>query len=101
MQILSFPGEDGALRFSAVFGWPLDMVGYPLRPGRQSHAGFTIEREAPVVVADFKAKDCPFIPPPIAEEAGIISGMSVPMFAYRVDKPIGAMLVHTRVQRTF
>ncbi|HEX6904536.1 MAG TPA: GAF domain-containing protein [Thermoanaerobaculia bacterium] len=92
------PDREGRLRFSAVTGWELEMVGnFVLEPG-EGQTGYTIAQRKPVAVYDF-SKETRFKVPPIVFEYELHSGLSVPMF--REGRFVGAMLVHTCKTRRF
>jgi GAF domain-containing protein len=95
------PDQNGRLVFRAGFGWAQQMIGnFPLEAGTGSQTGYTISKRRAVAVHDYRnraARD--FDVPPIVEQLGIRSGLSVPMF--RGQSIVGSMLVHTLTPRNF
>jgi DNA-binding CsgD family transcriptional regulator len=66
-----------ALLLRAGVGWPPGSVGRAtLGAGRESHAGYAIETNHPVVIRDL-AKETRFRPPALLLEHGVKSGLSV------------------------
>jgi PAS domain S-box-containing protein len=93
------PDKEGNLILSAAVGWPEELIGkLQLEPGTRSQAGYTIEIEGPVTSPDY-SKEERFTLPKVAIDAGVKSGLTVPMF--RGEKVIGAMVVQTKYLRQF
>ena len=90
--------ESGELILRAQFGWNPPILELRLAPGAGSQTGHTIETEQPVFVDDFEAVN-PFLVHPLVLEAGIKSGLSVPII--RDGKVVGAILAYTVNQRRF
>ena len=90
-------GEELLLR-SGV-GWREGLVGSITESaGVGSQAGYTLISEEPVVVEDLSLERR-FGPPPLLEEHGVVSGMTV-VIAGR-GRPFGVLGAHTKEHRTF
>ena len=92
------PGGDELL-LRAGIGWQDGLVGHA-RVGteRRSQAGYSLDRDEPVIVADF-ATDSRFSGPPLLHEHGVVSGMSVVIGG--LAAPFGVLGVHSREPRVF
>lgn len=96
LQLL--PGENTLLLRAGV-GWRDGLVGHVLVPGgRGSHAGLTLQSNAPVIVSDL-ANDRRFLKPALLSEHGVVSGLSV--IVGRTERPWGVLGAHTTAQRDF
>ena len=69
------------------------VIGTELEQGDKSQTGYTILREEPVLVQDYKQLT-EFSVPPLVSQYKISSGLSVPMLSR--GKVIGAMLAHSK-----
>lgn len=98
-KILELLPDGNALRLRAGVGWKEGLVGQAtVEAGLQSQAGYTLLSETPVVVEDLRA-DTRFSGPPLLQEHGIVSGMSVVIPG--PQRPFGVLGVHTRNRRVF
>jgi len=96
LQLL--PGEK-ALLLRAGVGWPPGFVGRAtLGTGRESHAGYAIETNHPVVIRDL-AKEKRFRPPALLREHGVRSGLSV--LIRRNGSHFGVLGAYTARRRLF
>jgi PAS domain S-box-containing protein len=83
----------------AGVGWPEGVIGKARVPlGRDSHAGFTLAADGPVVVEDF-ATESRFSPSPFLAGVGPKSGMGVRIGDAR--QPYGVLAVYLREPRRF
>ncbi len=92
------PG-GAALLLRAGIGWRQGLVGRAtLGSGLESHAGYALERNEPVIIADLRT-ETRFRPPPLLRDHGMISGMSVLIRGDGV--PFGVLGAYTKARRSF
>jgi DNA-binding CsgD family transcriptional regulator len=92
------PGGE-ALLLRAGVGWRQGLVGRAtLGSGLESHAGYALERNEPVIITDLR-KEKRFRPPPLLRDHGMISGVSVLIRGDGV--PYGVLGAYTAAQRDF
>ena len=92
------PGGD-ALLLRAGIGWREGLVGRAtLGSGLDSHAGYALERNEPVVIRDLKTEKR-FRPPPLLRDHGMVSGLSVVIRGDGV--PFGVLGAYTSSRRAF
>ena len=92
------PGGD-ALLLRAGTGWRAGLVGRAtLGSGLESHAGYALERNEPVIIADLRS-ETRFRPPPLLRDHGMISGVSVVIRGDGV--PFGVLGAYTVSRRDF
>ena len=92
------PG-GAALLLRAGAGWREGLVGRAtLGSGLESHAGFALERNEPVIILDLRTEKR-FRPPPLLRDHGMISGVSVLIRGDGV--PFGVLGAYTRARRDF
>jgi GAF domain-containing protein len=88
---------DGTFSFHAGIGWKPGLVGKAGLP-TGSHGDYVLSAREPVVFSDL-ATETRFEGATILREAGIVSGMTVPIPGG--DRPWGILGVHSTVPRTF
>lgn len=92
------PGGD-ALLLRAGAGWKSGLVGRAtLGSGLESHAGYALERNQPVVIADLRT-ETRFRPPPLLRDHAMVSGVSVLIRGDGV--PFGVLGAYTTARRDF
>jgi GAF domain-containing protein len=92
------PG-GAALLLRAGTGWRQGLVGRAtLGSGLESHAGYALERNEPVIIADLRTEKR-FRPPPLLRDHGMISGVSVLIRGDGV--PFGVLGAYTKARRSF
>jgi DNA-binding CsgD family transcriptional regulator len=92
------PGGAALLLRSGV-GWRSGLVGRAtLGAGRESHAGYAIETNRPVVIADLRTERR-FRPPALLRDHGVISGLSV--LIQGDGTPYGVLGAYTAKRRRF
>lgn len=92
------PGA-AALLLRAGRGWSEGLVGRAtLGSGLESHAGYALKRNGPVIIADLRTERR-FRPPPLLRDHGMISGVSVLIRGDGV--PFGVLGAYTKVRRDF
>jgi GAF domain-containing protein/anti-sigma regulatory factor (Ser/Thr protein kinase) len=92
--------EPSGLVVAAVEGWDKGLIGtLQLKPGKGSHAGYTILRRAPVAVEDLEKESPHFEVHDLSKRQRIRSGLGVPIF--QQQRIIGALLVQSRLPRKF
>jgi DNA-binding CsgD family transcriptional regulator len=97
--ILELLPGGAALLLRAGVGWRPGLVGRAtLGTGRESHAGYAIETNEPVVIRDL-AKETRFHPPALLREHGVTSGLSV--LIRRNASPFGVLGAYTVRRRQF
>jgi GAF domain-containing protein len=93
------PNDEGRLVIVAWQGWAeKDVEAYNNDDGAKYQTGHTVTTAQPVLVADY-AKKTRFPVPAFVKARKINSGLSVPMLTG--DKPVGAMLAHSRKKHAF
>ena len=98
-KVLQLEADGLGLLLIAGVGWRAGAVGTATVPAaRASQAGFTLDRQGPVVVEDF-AKESRFTPPELLVEHQVVSGMSVTIGA--VERPWGVLGAHSRRSRRY
>jgi GAF domain-containing protein len=95
---------DGEYRVLASQGWSAGLLRADVEHGCDSHAGYTVLRRRPIIVPDFsKTEEHDELKelnvPKRIFDAGIVSGMSVPVIQDGVV--VCVMLVHTKELRQF
>jgi len=76
-EILELPPEGHQLRLRAGAGWKAGAVGRAsVHAAADSHAGYTLNSVAPVIIADFST-ETRFFASPLLQEHRAVSGMSV------------------------
>lgn len=96
LQLL--PG-GAALLLRAGVGWPPGIIGRAtLGAGRESHAGYAIETNQPVVIRDLPS-ETRFRPPHLLREHNVLSGLSVVIQGE--GTPFGVLGAYTRARRVF
>jgi DNA-binding CsgD family transcriptional regulator len=92
------PGGEALLLREGV-GWRQGLIGRAtLGSGLESHAGYALERNEPVIITDLRTEKR-FRPPPLLKDHGMTSGVSVLIRGHGV--PYGVLGAYTRDQRTF
>jgi DNA-binding CsgD family transcriptional regulator len=92
------PG-GAALLLRAGTGWRDGLVGRAtLGSGLESHAGFALERNEPVIITDLRT-ETRFRPPPLLRDHGMVSGLSVLIRGDGV--PFGVLGAYTKTRRNF
>jgi DNA-binding CsgD family transcriptional regulator len=92
------PG-GAALLLRAGTGFRQGLVGRAtLGSGLESHAGYALERNEPVIITDLRTEKR-FRPPPLLRDHGMISGVSVLIRGDGV--PFGVLGAYTKAQRDF
>lgn len=92
------PGGD-ALLLRAGVGWKAGLVGRAtLGSGLESHAGYALERNEPVIISDLRT-ETRFRPPPLLRDHGMVSGVSVLIRGDGV--PFGVLGAYTTSRRDF
>jgi PAS domain S-box-containing protein len=92
------PGGDDLLLLAGV-GWKEGLVGHArVHVEDNSQAGYTLQRREPVIVED-KSTERRFTLPPLLEDHGVVSGMSVVI--YGPSQPYGVFGAHTAKRRIF
>jgi PAS domain S-box-containing protein len=89
---------DGNFRLRAGAGWAPGLVGTAIVEAGHSQAGFTLQSDAPVVVADLQT-ETRFSGPSLLHEHGVVSGMSVLLKGSK--GPFGVLGAHSRAARAF
>lgn len=98
-KVLELLPDARALILRVGVGWKEGYVGHAtVDAGRDSHAGYTLLSNEPVVVEDLHT-ETRFSIPPLLREHGITSGISVIIGGRR--RPFGILGAHTRRQRSF
>lgn len=98
-KVLRLLPDGTALRMEAGEGWAAGTVGQRLEDaGRGSQAGYTLQVAQPVVLRDLREEDR-FGPPPLLEEHGAVSGITV-IIGSATD-PWGVLGAHTATRRDF
>lgn len=97
--ILELLPGGAALLLRAGVGWREGLVGRAtLGSGLESHAGYALERNAPVIIADLRTEKR-FRPPPLLRDHAMTSGVSVIIRGDGV--PFGVLGAYTRSRRDF
>jgi DNA-binding CsgD family transcriptional regulator len=92
------PG-GAALLLRAGSGWRQGLVGRAtLGSGLESHAGYALERNEPVIIADLRSEKR-FRPPALLRDHGMTSGVSVLIRGDGV--PFGVLGAYTKARRNF
>jgi PAS domain S-box-containing protein len=103
-QAFELDPEARCLRLRAGVGLRPGLVGVAtVETGRRSLAGFTVERDQPVVVEDLRT-EWRFRTPPFLLEHGVVSGLTVVIHRggrRRGTVPWGVLGAHTRSPRAF
>ena len=97
--ILELLADGDALLLRAGTGWRAGLVGRAtLGSGLESHAGFALERNEPVIIADLR-RETRFRPPPLLRDHAMVSGVSVLIRGDSV--PFGVLGAYTTSRRDF
>ncbi|MEX1047023.1 MAG: EAL domain-containing protein [Actinomycetota bacterium] len=97
-EILELTDGD-ALVLRAGMGWHQGAVGFAaLNPGRESHAGYTLVVDEPVVIENL-AEEKRFAPTPLLIEHRVVAGIDVPIPGQ--ERHFGVIGVHTTRERVF
>ncbi|HUY60510.1 MAG TPA: EAL domain-containing protein [Candidatus Dormibacteraeota bacterium] len=98
-KVLELEPGGATCRLRAGVGWDAGLVGVA-RVGteRGSQAGYTLQSQSPVIVADLTT-ETRFEGPPLLTEHGVRAGMSVLINAG--GRPFGVLGAHTRSPRVF
>lgn len=101
-EVLELVPGGRALRLRAGTGWKGGAVGHAtVGAGTASQAGFTLVSSDPVVVDDLRS-ETRFKPPPLLQEHGVVSGVTVTIEAPGPHgQSYGVLGTHTRTRRTF
>jgi len=93
------PSGDTFLLRAGV-GWKNDHPGQPtlVSAGNDSHAGFTLLSDEPVIVEDLRTESR-FADLPLLHKHGVVSGMTVIIRGR--DRPYGVLGAHTKSSRRF
>jgi diguanylate cyclase (GGDEF)-like protein len=92
------PSED-ALRVTAGTGWTPGVVGHAIVPrGEGSQAGYTLDSQEPVIVADLR-REPRFTGHHLLHAHQVVSGITVVIGGHQ--RPYGVLGVHTRSARSF
>lgn len=92
------PG-GAALLLRAGAGWREGLVGRAtVGSGLESHAGYALERNEPVIITDLRTEKR-FRPPPLLRDHGMVSGVSVLIRGDGV--PYGVLGAYTTTRRDF
>ncbi|WP_332898893.1 PAS domain S-box protein [Haladaptatus sp. CMSO5] len=98
-KVLDLNADDGELRLRAGVGWNDGLVGEAsVKTDMASQAGYTLFSEGPVVVEDFET-ETRFTAPPLLEDHGVQSGISVIIGDY--ENPWGVFGAHSTATREF
>ena len=98
-KVLELLPGGKALLLRAGVGWQEGLVGQAMvNTGRDSQAGYTLLTHKPVIVEDLRA-ETRFSDPPLLDEHGVVSGMSVLILGK--EQPFGILGAHTAQRRTF
>jgi phosphoserine phosphatase RsbU/P len=96
--VLELEDGEGPLRFTSTHGWP-DEASRTLVPATaESHAGYTLMTDGPVLVEDF-SEETRFVPHPLVGREGIRSGAGV-LIRGRTG-PMGVLTAHSKEPRAF
>jgi PAS domain S-box-containing protein len=100
--IFEVNADGSALVLRAGVGWNEGVVGRAtVGAGRNSQTGYTLETAEPVIVQDIRTENR-FHPPALLEEHGVVSGMSVIIYARGHDsRPYGVLGAFSRSPRNF
>lgn len=88
---------DGTLLLRAGVGWNADHLGRATI-GVDSQAGYTLARNAPVIVADVDT-ETRFRIAPLVRSYGVVSGMNVVIHGQ--DRPFGVLTAYSTTRRIF
>lgn len=98
-KILELLPDGKAFLLRAGVGWKKGFVGQAtVGAGSDSQAGYTLHSNEPVIVEDLRT-ETRFSAPPLLNDHGVISGMSV--IIQGKERPFGVLGVHTSRRRTF
>ena len=98
-KVLQYSPEEGAFLLRAGWGWKEDLVGKARVPDElESQAGYTFRSNSPVVVKDLN-RETRFTASRLLLEHGVISGMSVVIYAE--SRAFGVLGIHTKQMRIF
>ncbi len=98
-KVLEYEGAGQTLLLRAGHGWRPGLVGHArVGTSRESQAGYTLASEEPVVVLDLAAERR-FSGPPLLQEHGVVSGISVAIRGR--ERSYGVLGAHTATRRQF
>ncbi|GCF14118.1 hypothetical protein Harman_20530 [Haloarcula mannanilytica] len=98
-KVLEYRPATDDLLLRAGVGWQPGLVGEAaVGAGEESQAGYTLQTEEPVVVADLRT-ETRFSGPPLLLEHGVVSGISV--IIGTPEDPWGVLGTHTTERRAF
>lgn len=98
-KVLKLLPEEQVVKLVSGVGWQEGLVGNATADiGRNSQAGYTLLSRDPVIVEDLRS-DTRFSGPPLLQEHGVISGLSV--IIHGKDGPWGVLGAHTASKRKF
>ncbi len=98
-ELLELAPYDDSLLLTAGLGWRAGVVGQAkVAGGSGSHAGYTLQVRAPVVIEDLR-QEARFTPPALLLEHGMVSGITVVVHDER--QPYGVLGAHSRARRHF
>lgn len=98
-KILEYIPSQKKMLLTAGVGWQDGLIGQAtVGIGRNSQAGYTLRADRPIIVEEL-SKETRFSGPPLLNEHGVVSGISVVIGG--PDDPYGIMGAHTRQRRHF
>ncbi|MBW3567022.1 MAG: PAS domain S-box protein, partial [Proteobacteria bacterium] len=98
-KVLKLLPEEQRVKLLAGVGWREGLVGEAtVGIGRDSQAGYTLQSDEPVIVEDLRTDDR-FNGPPLLQEHGVVSGMSV--IIHGENGVWGVLGAHTKESRRF
>lgn len=98
-KVLKLLPEEQVMKLVAGVGWQEGLVGNAVADiGRNSQAGYTLQSDAPVIVEDLR-HDPRFTGPPLLQDHGVISGLSV--IIHGQHGPWGVLGTHSTGKRRF
>jgi signal transduction histidine kinase len=99
-KVLELLPDGKSLLLRAGVGWKEGLVGHAVvSAGRDSHAGYTLGMEEPVVVSDL-SQETRFSGPALLIDHQVVSGMSC-IIRDQEGKPHGVLGVHTSSRKAF
>lgn len=98
-EVLELLPDGDVFRLEAGVGWMEGCVGHAtVNAGANSHAGYTLFSNEPVIVDDLRTEGR-FSGSPLLHDHGVVSGMSVAIHV--PGRPFGVVGVHSARRRTF
>ncbi len=98
--VMELEPQGTQLFMRAGTGWRAGTLGRPVVQAQASQAGYTLRREAPVIVEDLRT-ETRFRPSPLLREHGIVSGISCIIRSPEPARPYGVLGAHTQLKRRF